>query len=133
MVKNMVAAGTKQIGWTDTDDYFVAKDAGEPVQLAPLRLESGETICIPNTVAIIQGTQRLEAARQLVEFLLSSETELALSQSKSRQIPLGDCDESLLSDEVRELRTWARDSYDLRKIGPSRKACLQWLKSEYLQ
>ena len=133
MVKNMVAAGTKELGWTDTDDYFVAADAGKPVKLAPIRLQSGETICIPNTVAIIRGTQRLEAAQQLVEYLLSSETELALSKSKSRQIPLGDCNEKLLSEEVQQLRDWALESYDLRKIASSREACLRWLKAEYLQ
>lgn len=133
MVKNMVAAGSKQFGWTDTDDYFVAVDQQQPVAIQPIRLDSGETICIPNTVAIIKGTQRLEAAHKLVDFLLSSETELALSQSTSRQVPLGDCDESQLSPEVRQLRTWATESCDLRYVASSRQACLNWLKSEYLK
>ena len=133
MVKNMVATRTKQFGWTDTDDYFVAADQQHSVAIEPIRLDNGETICIPNTVAIIKGTQRPDAAKKLVEFLLSSETELALSQSKSRQIPLGPCDESKLSDEVRQLRGWALESYDLRSAASSRQACLDWLKSEYLQ
>lgn len=132
MVKNLVSSGTKPIGWTDTDDYYLAVDAASPVSAAPVRLASAETICIPNTVGIIRGTKRLAAAQQLVDFLLSEETELALSQSKSRQIPLGACDDTLLSDEVRELRSWARDAYDLRKIAAARQECLRWLKSEYL-
>jgi len=34
-VKNLVAAGTCDFGWTDTDDYFVAKDEGFPVAMQP--------------------------------------------------------------------------------------------------
>ena len=133
MVKNMVAAGTRDFGWTDTDDYYAAVDQKQPVAIAPVRMENGETICIPNTVAVIKGSDRRDEAHMLVEFLLSAETELALSQSKSRQIPLGDCDETLLSDEVLQLREWANESCDLRDIAASREACLQWLKAEYLQ
>ena len=133
MVKNLVAAGTKSFGWTDTDDYFLAVDQQRPVSCQPVRLDSGETICIPNTVAIIRGTRRLAAAQQLVEFLLSRDTELALSQSRSRQIPLGDVDASQLTDQVRELRNWSQEAADLRTIAASRQACLQWLKSEYLR
>ncbi len=133
MVKNLVAAGTRDFGWTDTDDYYVAVDQKQPVAIAPVRLDGGETICIPNTVAIIKGSTRTAEAKKLVEFLLSAETELALSQSKSRQIPLGDCDETQLSEEVKQLREWAESSCDLREIAASRKACLHWLKSEYLQ
>ncbi len=62
MVKNMVAAGKCDFGWTDTDDFFVALDDGLPVKMLPIRLEDGATICIPNTVAIIKGTKKLAAA-----------------------------------------------------------------------
>ena len=40
-----------------TDDYFEAKDAGKPVAFEPARLDTGATICIPNTVAIVRGTR----------------------------------------------------------------------------
>ena len=38
---------------------------------------------------MIRGTKHGTQARQLVDFLLSEETEIALARSKSRQIPLG--------------------------------------------
>ena len=91
------------------------------------------TICIPNTAAIIKGTKRGEAARRLIDFLASAETELALARSKSRQVPLGPVDEAQLSDEVRRLKEWAADGVDLRPLLPARRACLVWLKSEYLR
>ena len=92
-----------------------------------------KTICIPNTAAIIRGTQRLEAARKLIDFLASADTEIALARSKSRQVPLGPVDETQLSDEVRRLKEWAADGIDLRPLLPARRECLQWLKSEYLK
>ncbi len=92
-----------------------------------------KTICIPNTVAIIKGTKRVEAARKLIDFLASAETELALARSKSRQVPLGPVDEAQLPDEVRRLKEWAADGVDLRSLLPARRECLEWLKSEYLR
>lgn len=131
-VKDAVVAGLCDFGFTDTDDYFVAKDAGHSVALAPVRLASGRTLCIPNTVAIIRGTRRENDARRLVDFLLSAETELALAHSKARQIPLGPVPAEQLSAEVRELTQWATDGVDLTTLGPTRKACLAWLKAELL-
>jgi iron(III) transport system substrate-binding protein len=133
MVKNMVVAGKCDFGWTDTDDFYVAVDQQYPVKLLPVRLDDGQTICIPNTVAIIKGTKRSQAAQALVEFLLSAETEMSLARSKSRQIPLGKVDAAELPREVRRLRQWADDAVDLRHIAASRRPCLEWLKSEYLE
>ena len=72
-VMNLVAAGTCDLGWTDTDDFFVAKDRGDPVAMLPIRVAEGATICIPNSVAIIKGTQKIAQAQRLVDFLLSAE------------------------------------------------------------
>jgi iron(III) transport system substrate-binding protein len=127
--KDAVANGACVVGWTDTDDYFAAKDEGRPVAMLPIRIEGDTTICIPNSVAIIRGTKRGDAARKLVDFLLSSETELALARSKSRQIPLGPVPESELPAEVRELKHWAADGVALdAKTLAARNECLAWLK-----
>ena len=131
-VKNLVAEGTCDFGWTDTDDYFVGLDDGYPVAQQPIRVE-GKTICIPNSVAIIRGTKREEQARRLVNWLLSEESELRMANSKSRQIPLGPVDESTLTDEVRQLKEWSRDAYDLTGLGPARAECLEWLRGEFLE
>ncbi len=131
-VKNLVAAGTCDFGWTDTDDFFVAKDDQQPVAMLPIRIQ-GATISIPNSVCIIQGTQQRTNAERLVDFLLSEATEVALSQSAARQIPLGTVDAAQLSEEVLQLRVWAADGYDLSQIVESHHACLEWLKLEYLR
>jgi iron(III) transport system substrate-binding protein len=130
--KNLVAEGVCDFGWTDTDDYYVARDARRPVALVPVRVAGGATISIPNSVAIIKGTKRREQAQKLVDFLLSEETELELSRSRARQIPLGPVSDEQLSEEVRTLRAWAAEGYDLNQIGDARRECLDWLKSEYL-
>jgi len=99
--------------------------------MTPVRLDDGKTICIPNTVAIIHGARHAGAARKLVDFLLSEETELALANSKSRQIPLGPVAMDKLPAEVRELAQWARDGEDLTALGKARAECLAWLKLIY--
>jgi iron(III) transport system substrate-binding protein len=130
-VKDAVAEGACFAGFVDTDDYFEAKDDGRPIAMHPLELEDGRTICIPNTVAIIRGARHPDAAKKLVDFLLSEETELALANSKSRQIPLGPVAEYRLQADVRALEPWARKGVDLTALGPARAECLAWLKSWY--
>ena len=131
-VKDCVASGACMAGWTDTDDAFLALDAGAPVAMSPLRTPAGKTICIPNAVGIIRGSHRLAAARRLVDYLLSEETELALAASPSRQVPLGTVDETRLSAEVRRERSWLAQSVLPRELAASRRACLAWLKRLYV-
>lgn len=149
-VKDIVAAGACDVGLTDTDDVFVAIDDQLPVGMLPVRVETllddqappsglsdhGErsrTICVPNTAAIIRGTKRQGAARKLVDYLASAETELALARSRSRQIPLGAVDATQLPAEVQRMKDWAADGVDLRPLLPARRECLEWLKSEYVK
>ena len=131
-VKDLVVAGTCVAGWTDTDDFFAARDASAPVGATPIRVDGGGTICIPNTVAIIRGAKHLESAKRLADFLLSAQAELALAKSKSRQIPLGPMDAATLPPEVRELMPAAAEGIPLNGLLPTRNACLEWLKREYL-
>ena len=132
-VKDTVAEGACVAGFTDTDDFFAAKDAGKSVAMHPVRVDGGKTIAIPNTVAVIRGARREFEAQKLVDFLLSEETEIALARSKARQIPLGEVPERRLPSEVREMRAWIREGVDLTKLGTARAECLAWLKSEYVK
>ncbi len=132
-VKDLVASGVCDIGWTDTDDFFEAKDEGKPVDKLPVRLDNGKTICIPNTVAIIRGARHLEAAQKLVDFLLSEKCEMDLARAKSRQIPLGPVNADALPAEVKQLQLWAADGMPLTGLDNASRDCLAWLKSEYLQ
>ena len=106
-VKNLVADGKIDCGWTDTDDYFLAVDDGKPVTAVPVRTNSGHPICIPNSVAIVKGTKHRKVAERLVDFLLSEETELTMARSSSRQIPLGPVEKQDLPNEVQQLAEWA--------------------------
>lgn len=133
VVKDLVSAGVCDLGWTDTDDFFEARDEGKPVAMLPVRLENGKTICIPNTVAIIQGTRHLADAQKLVDFLLSEKCELALASAKSRQIPLGPVDNARLPEDVKQLQRWAAEGVSLGGLDAANNECLAWLKSEYLQ
>ena len=130
--RSLVADGACDFGFTDSDDYFGANDEGKPVAALPVRV-NGKTICIPNSVAIIRGTQRFEKAQKLVDYLLSAETELRLAKSESRQIPLGPVDKEQVPEELRPLVEWGAAGADLRPLLPDRQAVILWLKSEYLR
>lgn len=132
--KNLVAESNCIIGWTDTDDFFEAKDDGKPVDMLPYRLqESNQTICIPNTVMMIRGCPNPELAQKLIDYLVSEKIEIQLSKSSARQIPLGPVDESQISDEVKQLKAWAADGYPLMELNEARQPTLDWLKSEYMK
>jgi iron(III) transport system substrate-binding protein len=127
-VKNLVARGLCDLGYTDSDDYSLAFADGKPVAVLPVRLDNGQTICIPNTVALIKGTRHRAQAEQLVDFLLSAECETLLANARSRQIPLGEVDETRIPEEVRRFKSWAADGIGLTKVLDARNACLDWLK-----
>lgn len=131
-VKDLVAEGVCAIGTTDTDDYFQAVDAGRPVSMRPIRVPSGGTICIPNTVGIIKGTSKRSQAEQLVDYLTSPQSELAMARSKSRQIPLGSkASRDAIPEDVQPLLEWAGESVDLKPLAEARSACLAWLTTEF--
>ena len=130
-VKDLVAEGACDFGFTDTDDAFAAIDAGKPVTMFPVRLETGQTICLPNSVAMIRNCPHPEAALRLIEFLLSEEVELALANSGSRQIPLGPVDNARLSADVLELKKWADDGVSLDGAAKHQNEVLKWLTTEY--
>jgi iron(III) transport system substrate-binding protein len=135
MVRDLVASGECSAGFTDTDDYFEARDHQKPVAAEPVFVGDGKTICIPNTVAIIHGTRHPGEARQLADFLLSAQTEVALARSASRQIPVGPLDEkqkAALPEEVRALIEPASRAYPLAGLLKARNDCLAWLKAQYL-
>jgi iron(III) transport system substrate-binding protein len=131
MAKDVVASGRCDFGWTDTDDFFVARDDGAPVEMLPIRID-GRTIAIPNTVAIIRGTKHRKEAEMLVDYLASAETELKLARSRARQVPLGPAEEEQVPQDVRRLREWAQDGLDLRNLLEDRRAVLDWLRTEYV-
>lgn len=130
-VKDLVAEGACDFGFTDTDDVFVALDSGKPVAMLPVRLPSGQTICIPNTVAVIRDCQHPREAEEFAAFLLSEEVEIALANSASRQIPLGPVDQTKLPAVLHEHLQWAAEGIPLAKAVAEDAAVLEWLTSLY--
>lgn len=86
--RDRVADGTVAIGFTDTDDAYVAIKQGRPVDIIWPDKEGIGTLLIPNTVALIKGGPNPEAAKKFIDFLLSREVEEMLAFSDAGQIPL---------------------------------------------
>ena len=71
VVVRMVGRGEAIVGCTDSDDIAAGQSAGLPIAALPLTQES---LLIPNTASVIAGCPHPEAARELVNFLVSAET-----------------------------------------------------------
>jgi iron(III) transport system substrate-binding protein len=85
-----VAAKRLAFGLTDTDDAIGELEQGYAVKIVyPDQHRGGMgTLFIPNTVAILRGAPHPQAARRLVDYLLSPAVEARLAQGPSAQIPL---------------------------------------------
>jgi len=86
----LVSSGEFAWGWTDTDDFNRARVKGEPVQMVfPDAGPDGiGTLFIPNTVAMLKDAPHPDAARQLIDYILSEEVEKKLASFDGAQIPL---------------------------------------------
>ncbi|HEY3244484.1 MAG TPA: extracellular solute-binding protein [Phycisphaerae bacterium] len=73
---------------TDTDDVWEAQKDGASLELRYIDLGDGGTLLIPTSMGVIRGCPHRDAARKLVEFLASAETERLLFHSASRNIPV---------------------------------------------
>jgi len=131
-VRDLVAAGKCDAGWTDTDDFFGAVDKGRPVAMLPATLPDGSTICIPNGVAILKSSRNRDAAEKLADYLLSEEVELKLAASGARQIPLGPVNSEPPAD-VKKLIPMAARGVSLERTLEVRRQLIDWLKQEQLR
>ncbi len=86
--RDRVVDGTVPIGFTDTDDAYVAMKRDQPVDIIWPDKDGLGTLLIPNTVALIQRGPNPEAGRKLIDFLLSPRVEEMLAHSEAGQIPL---------------------------------------------
>lgn len=71
MVVNLVGRGEAWIGLTDSDDIAAGQRSSLPIAALPL---TGESLLIPNTVALIHGSRNPGAADELRAFLQRPET-----------------------------------------------------------
>ena len=132
-VRDLVASGDYAWGLTDTDDANGAVVDGYPVKWHfPDQAEGEEgTLIIPNTVALIEGAPHSDAAKQLIDYLLSPEVEEILAQSRSLQIPLhpeAHAPESV--PVLSEVKTYAIDFNDAAK---QLDVSMRYMQEEFLQ
>jgi iron(III) transport system substrate-binding protein len=89
-VRDAVAQGRYAFGLTDTDDANGAILDGLPARwtFPDQDVDGIGTLIVPNTVALIKGAPHPEAAKKLIDFLLSAPVESQLAAMPSIQIPL---------------------------------------------
>jgi len=97
-VRDLVARGDCAVGLTDTDDVWIGKQRGDPIEMVYPDQESGGTLLIPNSAALIKGAPRAGNATRFLDWLLRPETEMLLAKGPSRQIPVR-------GDDLRRLKT----------------------------
>jgi iron(III) transport system substrate-binding protein len=107
------AAGKVVFALTDTDDYHVAKQKGQPVACVFPDQGDGQlgTMLIPNSVAVLKNCRHPEAARRLVDAILDRSNEATLAAGPSAQIPVrpdvpGPKDPSILAPDKCSLMAW---------------------------
>jgi len=87
-VRRRVAAGDFAVGITDTDDFNVARQEGQPVGIVYPDQGGMGTLIVPNAAVLIRGGPNPDAGKRFIDYLLSPETERALAESEAAQIPL---------------------------------------------
>lgn len=89
-VKRRVAAGEFEIGFTDTDDAFVAMSEKKPIGIVWADQGPSDigTLLVPNAACLIAGGPNPENGRKFIDYLVSAEVESALAKSEAAQIPL---------------------------------------------
>ncbi len=87
---DFVAAGQYDFSLVDSDDAVNRIRQGKSVAMVYPDQGEGEIGCfiVPNAAVMIKGAPHPEAARKLIDFLLSRETEKKLAFADCAQIPL---------------------------------------------
>ncbi len=87
---DFVAAGQYDFSLVDSDDAVNRMRQGKPVTMAYPDQGENDLGCfiVPNAVVLIEGARHPEAARRLIDYLLSRETERKLAFADCAQIPL---------------------------------------------
>lgn len=83
-----VITGRVELAATDTDDVWVAQRAGYSIDLVYPDMGDGGTLWIPCSVALVEGGAEDDAAKRLVDYLVSARVEKMLAESDSRNIPV---------------------------------------------
>ena len=87
---DQVATGPFQFALIDSDDVHSRQKQGQQVEGVYPDQEEGGLGCfiVPNAVLLIKGSPHPNAGKNLIDYLLSRETEKKLAYSDAAQIPL---------------------------------------------
>jgi iron(III) transport system substrate-binding protein len=88
-VKRLVSAGEVAFGVTDIDDADEAVSKGEPVELVFLDQDGEGTPIMPTVVVMMKGAPHDAEARELVDYLLSADTETHMTASAHMPLRAG--------------------------------------------
>jgi len=84
-VRDLVARGDCDAGITDTDDVWIGKQRGDPIEMV---FPADGTLVIPNSAALVKGAPNAARGRAFLDWLLRRETEEMLAKGPSRQMPV---------------------------------------------
>jgi iron(III) transport system substrate-binding protein len=130
-VARAVAAGELAFGLTDTDDAIIELESGMPVAI--VYPDQGEdelgTLFIPNTLALIKGSENGEPAERLLDYLLSPEVERRLANGPSAQIPLREGEKA--SDRVKTPRQVRAMEVDFAAAAERWDTTAKFLQAEF--
>jgi iron(III) transport system substrate-binding protein len=87
------------------------------------------TLFIPNTLSIIKGAPHAEAARELVDYLLSPRVEAQLAQCASAQIPLNP--QVKIKVRVETPRTVRAMQVDFAKAATAWQRAVTYMRDEF--
>ena len=129
-VRDMVAKGEYAWGLTDTDDANGAIEDGLPAKwLLPDQGEGIGTLLIPNTVALIKNAPNPEAAKKLIDYLLSPEVEAMLAKMRSIQIPLNPAVSAPANvPKIADIKTMDVTFYDIANAMPM---SMEFIREEF--
>jgi len=121
-VKRLVVSGEVAFGLTDTDDAYAAVQEGAPVAIVYPDGDDLGTLVMPTVAVLIRGAPHPEAAKQLIDHLLTARTEERLIESGAH-IPLGATDAAASSlpglDQLRPMAVdYQRIALEMERIQP---------------
>jgi iron(III) transport system substrate-binding protein len=87
-VRDLVAKGECDVGLTDSDDVWIGKLRGDPIDMVYPDQNGVGTLIVPNTASLVRGAPHLEKGKAFLEFLLRPQTEALLARTSSRELPV---------------------------------------------
>jgi iron(III) transport system substrate-binding protein len=124
-VKRLVVSGEVTLGLTDTDDAHEALEEKAPVTVVYPDQDAAGTLVIPTATVIIKGGPHGDAAKKLVDYLVTAAVEQKLAASAAQmplrpgvQVPAG----------VRTVGDVKAMQVDYARVGDTMERVQPWLR-----